>query len=327
MAKTEMDEKDKNRARFVKKNYFRILGIIIFMFILYKINPLKILPVIKNTYWTPFGFAMALLFPLMSLKAMRWNSLLKMQNIQYSLKGAISVYLASYYVGMVTPGRVGDFIKVGYLSRDKAVSYGGAFVSVIVDRFLDLILIIVVGMLGICFFDLFEQFGYFSFGFLALLAFLFWGLFNNEILNKILGFVCRIFLKKYRYVAQLHFNDFIADMNKLKNIKLFLPVLLTILAYGITFLQCYLIALALRLDVSFFYVAFTVSITGLVTLLPVSFAGIGTRDAAVIFLFGLTGIGPQEAVGFSLLYLAVFVFVIGLWGAVYWFRKPLKVRE
>lgn len=311
----------------MEKGFLRIIGVLIFITILYKINVLRIIPILKNVDLYLLGISIFLVLPLMSVKAARWSSLLLMQDIHYPLKDAISVYLASYYIGLVTPGRLGDFIKVLYLKRGRAIPYGKAFVSALMDRLFDLLLIVMVGITGISSFGLFNRFGYTSFGLLALMILLLGSLFNNKILDRILRNVYKTLSRRWRDRVQLHFNDFAVDINKLKNIKLSLPLLLTIVAYCITFLQCYLMALALHMGLSFFYIAFTVSIAGLVALLPISFAGIGTRDVTVIFLFGLMGIGPQEAVSFSLLYLTVFVFVIGLWGAVYWLRKPLKVKE
>lgn len=309
------------------ETYVRMLGVIILAILLYKINVLKIVPVLKNADKYLLGISILLVFPLMLLKASRWDSLLRMQNIHYSLKDAVLVYLASYYVGLVTPGRVGDFIKVWYLRKEEAVPYGKAFVSVLLDRLFDLMLIGIVGILGIYYFGLLGRLSYLSLGFLTLIVVVFVTLFNDKILTRLLKSVDRILLRKYHDKLQFHANDFAADMNKLKNIKLLLPVSLTVLAYGITFFQCYLIALALHIDLSFFYIAFAVSIAGVVALVPISFSGIGTRDAALVFLFGLSGIVSQRALSFSLLYLATFILTIGAWGGVCWLKRPFKMRE
>ena len=310
-----------------KKDYIQVLGVVIFAILLYKINVLKLIPVFRNADVYLIGVSVLLAIPSMLLRAIRWNLLLRIQGINYSLKDAVSVYLAGWYLGIVTPGRTGDFIKVLYVRKEKSVSYGKAFVSVLIDRFFDLTLIVIVAILGICFLSLFARLSYVSLGLLGVIVLLFGSLFNDKILNRILRSVDCVLLKKYRDRMQFHFNDFAADINKLKNIKLLLPVLLTILAYGVTFFQCYLIALALHIDLSFFYIAFAVSIAGIIALVPISFSGIGTRDATLIFLFGLSGIASQKALSFSLLYLAVFILAIGLWGAACWFRRPLKVKE
>jgi len=77
------------------EKYVRILGIAIFAILLYKIDVLKIVPILKNADGYLLSISILLVFTLMSLKAARWNSLLRMQDIRYSLKDAISVCLAS----------------------------------------------------------------------------------------------------------------------------------------------------------------------------------------------------------------------------------------
>jgi uncharacterized protein (TIRG00374 family) len=309
----------------MRKNLLRVIGLLIFAWILYRINLPKTVPILRNVDVGLVGISALLAFPLMALKAVRWQYLLAMQEIRYPTNEAISAYMASYYIGLVTPGRVGDFIKVVYLKKARAVPYGKALVSSLMDRLLDLVFIVAVAIGGVYSYGLFERFGYVSLALLALMVVSFWALFNKKILDRVTRVLYRLLSKEYRDRVELHFGDFAGEMHKLRSIRLSVPVVLTFLAYYITFLQCHLLARAVHLDVSFFYVAFTISIAGIVALMPISFAGIGTRDATVIFLFGLRGIGSQQAVSFSLLYMLVFILVMGLWGAVHWFRRPLKV--
>jgi len=309
----------------MRRGLLRLIGLVVFALILYKVDIFKILPVLKDVNLYLLVIVILLAAPMMSLKILRWSSILVMQDIKLPLRDAFSAYLASYYIGLVTPGRLGDFAKILYLHRAREVPYGKASVSALMDRLFDMVLIVLVGIIGICAFGLFNRFGYASFALLALIVALFASLFKQSVLDRILMIVYRGLAKKYRDRVQLHFEDFIAGMNRLKSPRLLLPILLTVAAYTITFIQCYLIALALDIHVSFFYVAFAISMAGLVALIPISFAGIGTRDATVIFLFGLVGIGSQKALGFSLLYLVVFALAVGVWGAVHWFKSPVKL--
>ena len=51
------------------------------------------------------------------------------------------------------------------------------------------------------------------------------------------------------------------------------------------------------------------AVVGFVQLIPVSVSGLGTRDAALIFLFSQIGVGKEAAVAFSIMKLFVmFVF-------------------
>ena len=98
---------------------------------------------------------------------------------------------------------------------------------------------------------------------------------------------------------------------------------ITILAYALFFTQCYLLALALRLSVGFVTVSYAVALGGLVTLLPVSISGLGTREATIIAYLGTTGVPAETAMSFSLLVFATFYVAGGLMGAVAWWIKPV----
>ena len=70
--------------------------------------------------------------------------------------------------------------------------------------------------------------------------------------------------------------------------------------------------------------AFFMSISSIVTLLPLSFSGIGTRDAALIYLFSIISFSQETALIFSFLILLTFHIFGGLIGAVCFYKKPIK---
>ena len=56
--------------------------------------------------------------------------------------------MSSLYIGFVTPGRLGEFIKAVYLKSDKGISLSKGMSSVLIDRLCDLYLLIFLGLLG-----------------------------------------------------------------------------------------------------------------------------------------------------------------------------------
>ena len=44
------------------------------------------------------------------------------------------IYMSSLYIGFLTPGELGEFVKVLYLTNDKKISIGAGFSSVLTDR-------------------------------------------------------------------------------------------------------------------------------------------------------------------------------------------------
>ena len=67
------------------------------------------------------------------------------------------------------------------------------------------------------------------------------------------------------------------------------------------------------------------AISNLISFIPISISGLGTRDATLIYLFSLIGLKPELAVSYSFLVFIVFFVCGGLMGAVAWWIKPLPI--
>ena len=107
-------------------------------------------------------------------------------------------------------------------------------------------------------------------------------------------------------------------------------VLLTLAAYGVFFGQCTLLAHALGIPLSYLTVSYAISLGSLVTLIPISVSGLGTREATIIAYLATVGVAAEEALGFSLLVFATFYLGGGGLGAIAWWLKPADlawVRE
>ena len=81
-------------------------------------------------------FASILFIPHLFLNLFGGNIFSSIQGIKYSIIETFIIYMSALYIGFVTPGRLGEFVKVIYVN-DKNVSYGKGFSSVLIDRFFD----------------------------------------------------------------------------------------------------------------------------------------------------------------------------------------------
>ena len=117
--------------------------------------------------------------------------------------------------------------------------------------------------------------------------------------------------------------DMRAGLRRLTFKWLVWAVLLTVLAYGIFFGQCYLLAQSLDLDVGFIPIMFAVAYGSLVTLVPISISGLGTREATMIAYLNSAGVNAEAALSFSLLVFVTFYVAGGVIGAVAWWLKPV----
>jgi uncharacterized membrane protein YbhN (UPF0104 family) len=87
------------------------------------------------------------------------------------------------------------------------------------------------------------------------------------------------------------------------------------------------LALALHLDAGVVPITFAVALGSLITLLPISISGLGTREAAMIAYLATVGIPAEAALSFSLLVFVTFYVAGGLIGAVAWWIKPVPLNK
>lgn len=119
------------------------------------------------------------------------------------------------------------------------------------------------------------------------------------------------------------YDDFYHGISLIINHTLLLTVLFTCLSYFVFFLQCFILANALGLTIDYVTIALFMAMSNLISFIPVSVSGLGTRDATLIFLFALVGLKPELAVSCAFLVFATFFVCGGIFGATAWWIKPL----
>ncbi len=266
--------------------------------------------------------AVALNFASVHVKVLRWTVLLRARGIAYPVKSAWVSFLASSYAGMLTPGRVGDVLRVQYLRRDHGVPYAEGVASVVVDRLCDLyVLAAFVALAIVRFREVFAgQLAYLTWTTMALtvlgpLLFLFPGIAE--------AVAARLYAKLARGPgAETGFSLFLQAVRGAAVRGLWAALPLTLLAFCINFFQGFLLARALGMGISFYDVGCLLAIASLLGLLPISISGLGVRELIYSLVFPLLGYTAASGVGFGLLVFAVLYLFIVLLGFISWQLDP-----
>jgi hypothetical protein len=306
--------------------FARFLGILLFLFICFFIDFRKIWLLLKEAKLIYLILPAPLFLVNIFIKGYRWKKMLKLQEISLSLSESFRVYSVSILFGLLTPGRVGELTKAVYL-KAKGFSSASSFASVIVDRLADIVSLLLIGYVSlIAFYSLFQsEIIIIGIIFIGSPLVLFILLKRSGLGRRSLLFMAKKFDRQGSgYSIENKLQDFLRDFNLLLR-KGFGPIsLLTMAAWVVYFFQLYLFSLSLnfRLPVSYF-VAF-VSISLLISFLPVSIAGIGTRDGALIGLFSLIGLSRESAVTFSFLFLYMYLINALTCGLIY-LKEPVNL--
>ncbi|HLN52236.1 MAG TPA: lysylphosphatidylglycerol synthase transmembrane domain-containing protein [Lentimicrobium sp.] len=250
----------------------------------------------------------------LGLKSVRWNLLLKAENCDYSYLSAFSAYMVSLMIGLVTPGRIGEIAKLYYVRQEKEIDFYHSFKTIVTDRIFDFAFLIWFGLAGMLYF--YKILGDFSgityILITAITMFLAW----------YSGYLVLKSIKSQRTIIA-----FIRESwNEMFMNKMFIPWILTFAAYLASYASVMLIFWSINIKLNIIDVAFIVSLMNLVTLIPITLAGFGTREVSLIYLLSFYAIGPEQSVVFSFLQFIAFFLWGGLIGLAFWIRKPLKLK-
>ena len=310
--------------------FMPFIGLILFIFIIFKIGILKIIESLSYFNFLYFILAILASVPLIFLKALKWKWIISSYKVDYGLVMATIVYYISSFLGAITPGKIGEFAKMFYLKKAKGVSYGKSLSTVIVDRLVDIFILLFLAFIGIAIFagmyPIDKSYILIISLFLFLVAFISILITNKKYIKFLLApFLNTAVPLKYRPKVIINFDEFYDGIRIIKEKKkiLLAAIILTIISWLGTFFQHYLIALTLGINLPYYFFIFISPIIMFIEIIPVSFSGIGTRDGAVILFFSLMGMPASSAVLFSFVIL-VFSYIIVLPGLFFWFRHPIK---
>jgi len=310
--------------KFLKK-YFFILGIILFLIILSRINIGKLFQNIEKI--NPLYLILAFLttIPMIFSKALCWNYIKRQQGIKYGLKDSLLMYYSCIYLGFITPGKLGELAKAVYLKKD-GHPLGGSLVSVVLDRVSDIVFLLAFVFVGSLFYlSMFQKqvlilISGLIISVILLLVFIKTGLVKWALIKAFNVFIP----EKYKKSWQINSQDFINSLKiyKLKHYSIIFAI--TTFSWLFYYLQMGLLAHGLGIKIPFVYLAVSVTAAGLITLIPISLFGIGTRDATLILLFSPFLIPKEQIIVFSALILFLTA-AVSLMGLICWLIKPIKI--
>ena len=106
------------------------------------------------------------------------------------------------------------------------------------------------------------------------------------------GFVKRFILRKYSDVFAGFSKTFFYYLKEKTNVVI-LNFFLSIIRWTFGAMSVYIMFLSLNYEPKFFYVWIIKPLTIIVSLIPITIAGLGVREGSAIFLFGIINIPPN----------------------------------
>jgi len=308
----------------MKKRYLGLVGLLFLVLIFWHLDIGQVLEVLAKI--NPVLFLAAFFLEVFGvlLKGLKYKVVVKGHGKNLSLEEATKFFLIGFFISLVTPGRVGEISRAFY-ANSRINSIGKSVSSFVLDRTLDIGILIALGFVSALILSLGLGIEAVPIGIVALFAVLFFGglfvLSSRRLLGQILKpFFHGLVPEGLKGKAKVGFAEFHSSFWKaLKNKRQIGLALLTGIAAWIVIgfaFNFYL--LALGLSVPLYFVFLLLAAINFVGNLPISFSGIGTREATAIALLAIFGVSATEAVAFSALVFAVgYVFTAAIGFALF----------
>jgi uncharacterized protein (TIRG00374 family) len=310
---------------------FSLIGILLFIFILTRIDLSSLFEIFLGINLFFLCCALIVNGIAIVVKSFKWKLIVSTLKKEISLSLSIRAFLIGFSFSVLTPAKLGDFVRAFYI-RDEQCTLGKALSSVVTDRLIDIVTLFSFAFVGILVFSFVFHREILSVSLLVILAVAIasavYIVTNKQLLTRLLRPFFNIFIPHHhKKTVSEYYHDFFSGLSVFfQNKKIFfLVIIVGIVSWFPPIVYAYLLALSLGISVDLTFFVIVIPIISLLDLLPISISGIGTRDAALIFLFGLQGIPPESAVAFSLLYLFMSYWLVALVGALFWIQNPIKM--
>lgn len=281
-------------------HWLRVIGILLFIWIVFQINWVtvwKLLKEIRPVYVLGY-FIVFFVAVLLKIVRLRW--FLGCLGYRVAFIDVYRSVIEPAFYGMVTPARIGEFSKVLYLTRF-GLSIRLAWGVVLMERLVDFSVLLMTSIAGVFYFMIFgvATRSLALVVFLALVVVLYVCLINIGALSRLSSRVMELLPVKHFALNDLSsLGEGLARLGRL-TASLFFPFSLVILT--LSFFQLWFLGLALEISVSGLYLGLAYAFSSLVSLLPLSVGGLGTREAVYIGLLRTQGVSSDMAITISLL--------------------------
>ncbi len=284
------------------KKFLPLIGIAIFVYIVYNLDIEKIIVVFLSINPIFIICSLTLTIPRLIIRNTAWQIIQKEQKITISFFQSLKIFLIGYFYGSITPGYIGQIMRVPYMKEKTGAPYGKLFVNSLMETIIHTLSLYGMMLIGsLLVMGVLPELLYISGTWVVLLAIILFYFVKRERGEKLFRLLIQYLIPKELKTNLYRFVDtFYTDFPEIK--KLLLPLILGIFTWIIIFSQEYIIVLALGIDIPYLYFLLLFPIANVVGFIPITFAGLGTRELAAIFLFStLFGVVEEEVFVFTLL--------------------------
>lgn len=283
------------------KKFLPLLGISIFFYIICTLDIEKMIGAFLSINPIFIIFSLTLMIPRVIIRNYAWHLIQKEQKITIGFFESLKIFLIGYFYGSITPGYIGQIMRVPYMKEKTREPYGKLFVNTVIETIvhtLSLYGMIIVGALLVL--ETLPELFPITTAWLIILAIVLLYFIKKERGEKLFYTLIKYLIpNKLKSYFNKFVDTFYVEFPKIK--KLTAPLILGIFTWIIIFSQEYIIVLALGLDIPYLYFLLLFPIANAAGFIPITFAGLGTRELTSILIFStLFAVTKEEVFVFTI---------------------------
>ncbi|MDI6738522.1 MAG: lysylphosphatidylglycerol synthase transmembrane domain-containing protein [Nanoarchaeota archaeon] len=292
------------------------IGIAIVSFLVYKIGAQDVYDIVKST--SPLAFFIIAIGYLLNalLNSASFYLILSSLGVHSGYRGIFLSFIKSWGIGSVLPGKVGD-LSVVYFLKKEGIDAKYSSAMYVIDKMAVLLFFVIIAMIT-AWILLPVNAVYILAVFLlaAVVGFLLFIRFGKAIIREVFG-------KYAHYIESFHTNIRLVTKKPLLILILFI---ISSLRWLVLSFSMWLLLSMANEHVSFIYV-FLFSVTAnILALLPVTVSGIGLKEAAFVYLYGLVGATTSIVLAVSIVY-SIITIVLALIAVLFAWEEVISTRR
>jgi len=257
------------------------------------------------------------------VSTLRWRCLLQAEQINLSTWRVFLLYLEGMFFNLMLPTAIGGDIVRGYQIFRLTQQKDSSVASILVERLSGYVALIMIACIALIL-------GYShvhdpvtvwltvasAAGIIGIIA----GLLNDQLQILFFRLLNRTGLGRFHEVLQRFYG---ALRRYWKHRRALLQAVgLSLILQSLVIMIFYLISRSLNLSVPLRYFFLFVPLISVVSMLPISVAGLGVREGGSVYFFAKVGLDSAGAISLSLLWFAVTACCSGLGGIVFLVGHP-----
>lgn len=277
-----------------------LLSFIVSFTILYilisRVDLRSILIILKRTNWVYFLTAFVLFYLSIALRGIRWNVLLKNAGFQFGYFNASEILFLSWFANVIVPAKLGDIYRSYLMKRNYHAPMSTVLGSIFTERVFDMVfLFLLFGLSGLVTFqanipgNLIELI-LIGFGMAMILIIVF------LIMRHSVEFLEKLIPRKLFSLYTLFRQGALSSISNIPLISIY-SVSIWLLEAG----RLFFVVRAVSVDIDLCIVVCVALASSLLTTLPITPAGLGAVEFAIVAILSLFGITKDVGVSIAIL--------------------------